>query len=102
MLEVQKNEMQEAMLAMNTRLLQLGNSMERSFMENSIQALERRTGKRRAPSDVFSITSLDVIIHLDEKLGSGGYGQVYVGDWHGTRVAVKVLEKGLAPTVRKI
>jgi predicted unusual protein kinase regulating ubiquinone biosynthesis (AarF/ABC1/UbiB family) len=73
--------------------------MERSFMERSIQALEHRTGKRRTLPDFFSITSLDVIIHEDDKLGAGGYGQVYVGDWHGTRVAVKVLEKGLSPSV---
>lgn len=68
-------------------------------MENSIQALERRSGKRRGPPDMFSITSLDVIIHHDQKLGSGGYGQVYLGDWLGTTVAVKVLEKGLPPSV---
>lgn len=71
-------------------------------MENSIQALERRTGKRRNPPDVFSITSLDVIIYEEKKLGSGGYGQVYLGDWLGTTVAVKVLEKGLPPSVRRL
>jgi predicted unusual protein kinase regulating ubiquinone biosynthesis (AarF/ABC1/UbiB family) len=68
-------------------------------MERSIAVLETRTGKQRSPSDFFSITSLDVIIHQEDKLGSGGYGQVYVGDWHGAKVAVKVLERGLPSNV---
>lgn len=45
------------------------------------------------------ITSLDVIIHEDMKLGSGGYSKVFVGNWLGTKVAVKVLEKGLPHSV---
>jgi serine/threonine protein kinase len=61
--------------------------------------LERRTGVSRAPADTFQITSLDVIVHDHQKLGSGGFGQVYVGDWHGVAVAVKVFERGVPQSV---
>jgi hypothetical protein len=45
--------------------------------------------------DDFVITSLDVIVHYETKLGEGGYGSVFAGDWHGTTVAVKILVKGV-------
>ena len=47
----------------------------------------------KAIPDEFIITSLEIIIHHDRKLGEGGSGQVYEGDWNGNRVAVKTLDK---------
>src|SRR3990167_5483514 len=40
---------------------------------------------------VFSIAEDEVTIHQDGKLGQGAAGTVVIGDWNGTRVAVKFL-----------
>lgn len=53
----------------------------------------------KAIPDEFVITSLDVIIRHNLKLGEGGFAVVYEGDWKGTRVAVKVLERGVPASV---
>lgn len=74
-------------------------SKQRQVLERGLQDLERRSRNVKTLPDRFVITSLDVIIHEDLKLGSGGYSQVYMGSWHGTKVAVKVLEKGLSHSV---
>ncbi len=49
--------------------------------------------------DAFVITSLDIIIHDDRKLGEGGFASVFEGDWRGTKVAVKLLERGIPSSV---
>lgn len=59
-----------------------------------------RSGRSGDVPDSFMITSLDVIIHHDRKLGAGGFAEVYEADWRGTRVAVKVSEKGGSASVR--
>ena len=46
------------------------------------------------------ITSFDVIIFYDQKLGEGGFAKVYEADWQGTRVAVKKLDENVDPAVR--
>lgn len=63
-------------------------------------AMQRRSGPTRILPDEFVITSLDVIIKHDKRLGEGGFATVYEGDWKGTKVAVKVLERGVPYTVR--
>ena len=64
-----------------------------------MDAMQRRSGPIRVIADKYLITSLDIIIKHDKKLGEGGFAQVYEGDWKGTRVAVKVMEKGIPPEV---
>ena len=61
--------------------------------------MQRRSGRLKMIPDEFVITSLDVIIHYDRKLGAGGFAEVFEADWRGTRVAVKILERGLPPSV---
>ena len=41
------------------------------------------------PEDAFSLTDFDVVIYHDRVLGKGGYGAVFEGNWHGTKVAIK-------------
>jgi serine/threonine protein kinase len=66
-----------------------------------MRAMQRRSGAMKVIPDEFVITSLDIIIHHDKKLGEGGFGKVFQAEWHGITVAVKVLEKGTPPLVRK-
>ena len=77
-------------------------SAERPLLEQGMHAMQRRSGAMRLVPDEFVITSLDVIIREDDKLGEGGYGQVFRGDWQGVVVAVKVFEKGIAQPVRTV
>lgn len=62
--------------------------------------MQRRSGRLKIPANEHVITSMDVIIKYDKKLGEGGFAAVYEGDWKGTRVAVKVLDKGVPASVR--
>jgi hypothetical protein len=71
---------------------------ERRVLEQGIHALLRFKECTRLAQDPSVITSLDVIIHWDRKLGLGGFAEVYVGTWQNTAVAVKVLE-GVPPQV---
>ena len=42
-----------------------------------------------APEDAFSMTNFDVVIYHDRELGKGGFGAVFEGNWHGTKIAIK-------------
>ena len=75
-------------------------SSERQYLRSGMHTLQRRSGPLRIVPDVFVITSLDVIIQYDRKLGEGGFTRVYEGLWGGTKVAVKVMEKGVPASVR--
>ena len=41
------------------------------------------------PDDAFSLTDFDVVVYHDRVLGKGGFGAVFEGNLHGTRVAIK-------------
>ena len=118
-LQIQNRQMQEAMLSIqkvssepsnrspdNYLLSQfleyLPASAERTYLQQGLHALQRRSGPLKMTVDDFAITSLDVIVHEHRKLGAGGFAEVYEADWKGNRVAVKVLEKGLPPSVLEI
>jgi hypothetical protein len=79
--------------------MNLEDTLEKRFLESGMHAMQRRSGGMKCTPDLFVITSLDVVIYHDRKLGEGGFGQVYQGDWQGTTVAVKVLERGTPPFV---
>lgn len=76
--------------------------MERKFLEQGVHAMQRVSGQPRYETDSYLITSLEIIIDRDRRLGSGGYGEVFEGDWHGSRIAVKVLDRGLPESVRPL
>lgn len=64
--------------------------------------MQRLSGSMSTTPDEFVITSLDVVIHRDKKLGQGGFAQVFQADWQGITVAVKTLDKSTPPAVRDI
>lgn len=61
--------------------------------------MQRRSGAMKMTPDEFAITSLDIIIHHDRKLGEGGFGQVFQAEWQGITVAVKLFRNGIPPLV---
>ena len=52
------------------------------------------------PEDAFSLTDFDVVVYHDRELGKGGYGTVFEGNWHGTKVAIKRI-RNFHPAVSK-
>lgn len=78
----------------------MDDSVQRTVLEKGMRAMQRTTGPIQTPSDDFTISSLEVIIHENRKLGEGGFGQVFHATWLGTAVAVKVAERGLPAKVR--
>jgi serine/threonine protein kinase len=69
------------------------------FLKQAMLAMQRRSGVMTSTPDAFVITSLEVVIHRDRKIGEGGFGQVFEAQWQGSRVAVKVLNKGVPSIV---
>ncbi|KAJ3527660.1 hypothetical protein NM688_g8100 [Phlebia brevispora] len=100
-LQIQRRQMQEAMLCMHQYLANLPQTAaaERQVLENGMGVLQRRSGPMKVIPDAFVITSFDIIVHHDKKLGEGGFATVYEADWKGTKVAVKELERGVPPAV---
>lgn len=82
------------------RLAKLEDSPERRLYERSLHVMQRRSGGMTTIPDEFLITSLDIVIHRDKKLGEGGFAQVFQADWQGTAVAVKILDKSIPSQAR--
>ena len=72
---------------------------EAEFLELGLHAMIRRSGSVDTSASDSMITNLDLIIYHERALGTGGFASVYEADWQGTRVAVKVLEKGVSASV---
>lgn len=62
--------------------------------------MRRRTGDLRILIDKFAISSYEVTIHYEKKLGAGGFARVYHGTYNDKSVAVKVLTEGTPWSVR--
>jgi hypothetical protein len=74
-------------------------SPQRQFLENAMQAMLRSPHCRPAVSDVFELSSLDVVIHYNKKLGEGRFGKLFRGDWQGTAVVVRILDNVTSQSV---
>lgn len=73
----------------------LPEAVENRLLERGMHAMQRVSQPLRFPPSTTIITSLEVIIHYDARIGVGGYGEVYTGEWRGKSVAIKVLDKSV-------
>ena len=74
---------------------------ENRLYRRGLRALQRHFNiEKISHSDAFKLTHAEVRIHWSSKLGSGGFGDVYKGAWHGSAVAVKVLNPAVSEEVR--
>ena len=73
---------------------------EKAWCERGLDAMRRRTGDLRIMVDKYAISSLEVTIHYEKKLGAGGFAKVYRGTHNDKAVAVKVLTEGTPWAVR--
>ena len=60
-----------------------------------------QTRKDIQTRDAFSISELDIVIYRDRVLGRGGFGEVFEGNWLGTKVAIKRIHN-FHPAVSRI
>ena len=61
---------------------------ERQFLIRGLCAMQSQA--QDIPSqDAFSMSEFDVVIYRNRELGRGGFGEVFEGNWHGTKVAIK-------------
>lgn len=71
-------------------------NLEQQFLYKVLCAMQRRINSS-PPPDAFSITAFDVVINRDRALGAGGFGEVFEGNLHGTKVAVKLIRNFYPP-----
>lgn len=60
-------------------------------LSSILLCLQRRSGKLPPPIESYTITSFD--IDRQERIGRGGFSEVFKGSWRGSEVAVKVLHR---------
>ena len=60
---------------------------ERQFLDRGLRAM--KAIKSIPPQDAFSMSEFDIVVYRDRELGSGGFGEVFEGNWFGTKVAIK-------------
>ena len=53
-----------------------------------------QTPKDIPPQDAFSISEFDIVIYRNRELGRGGFGEVFEGNWLGSKVAIKRIRNG--------
>ncbi|KAG8998135.1 hypothetical protein FRB94_007191 [Tulasnella sp. JGI-2019a] len=85
------NNQLEAMMAIQSSLLiKVDQSLEERILQAGLISLQRTTGKK-LPSKLpeWTITTYDVDIDPEGKLGEGGFGVVRKGRWNYISVAVK-------------
>ena len=74
--------------------------LEKRCCERGLDAMRRRTGEVVVDADDFALSSFEVSIRKNEKLGAGGFASVYRGTYRdGMAVAVKVLAEGAPASV---
>ena len=60
---------------------------ERQFLDKGLRAMQSLEGI--PPQDAISMSEFDTVIYRDRELGRGGFGEVFEGNWFGTKVAIK-------------
>ena len=50
--------------------------------------------------DEFSMSEFNIVIYRNRELGSGGFGEVFEGNWLGTKVAIKRI-RNIHPAVSR-
>ena len=76
-------------------------NLERQFLNRGLCAMQTLKAESiPAPQDAFPMTDFDIVIYHNRELGRGGFGEVFEGNWHGTKVAIKRI-RSLHPAVSR-
>ena len=77
--------------------IQDSRNLERQFFDRGLGAMQRRIPNSIQPPDAFLMTAFDIVIYRDRLLGTGGFGEVFEGNLHGTKVAIKLIRNSCPP-----
>jgi hypothetical protein len=64
-------------------------NLELQFLNRALSAMQTLEVGSIPPQDAFPMSEFDIVIHRNVRLGRGGFGDVFAGNWHGTNVAIK-------------
>lgn len=86
---------EKVLILISQHMRDMPDGVEKLCVEKGLDALRRRTTEMVPDVDDFTLSSYEVTIRYNEKLGAGGFAKVYRGTYRdGQTVAVKVLSDG--------
>eukprot|EP00835_Amoeboradix_gromovi_P003615 NODE_247_length_12991_cov_0.678328.p1 type:complete len:820 gc:universal NODE_247_length_12991_cov_0.678328:6757-9216(+) len=89
-LELREEQYMEALYIMEKRMKTIKNDVEKQFLLSASSCIQRLSGQQ-ASKQKWLIPQWEVT--LKHKIASGGYGDIYMGEWIRASVAIKVMRK---------
>eukprot|EP00834_Sanchytrium_tribonematis_P003170 NODE_115_length_18417_cov_0.666012.p2 type:complete len:826 gc:universal NODE_115_length_18417_cov_0.666012:18219-15742(-) len=89
-LELREEQYMEALFIMEKRMKMIKNDVEKQFLISASSCIQRLSGQQ-ASKEKWLIPQWEIT--LKHKIASGGYGDIYIGEWNRSNVAIKVMRK---------
>ena len=89
-LELREEQYMEALYIMDKRMKMIKNDVEKQFLMTASSCIQRLSG-HQACKEKWLVPQWEIT--LKHKIASGGYGDIYVGEWNRSSVAIKVMKK---------
>ena len=90
-LELREEQYLEALYIMDKRMKNIKNEVEKQFLLSASSCIQRLSGGQQGSKPRWLKAQWEVT--LKHKIASGGYGDIYIGEWNFSEVAIKVMRK---------